>query len=88
MRALPPSILFCCTAEHSLCGVTVCRYSNLELARLHGVTSFPTVKHFPIELKEDGADDKYNTALAVQGGELYKGPLQGGPLTVKVRLQC
>ena len=62
-------------------------YANHDLAKKHGVHAYPTVKHFPRQLKEHDAGKKYNMALARQGGELYTGPLQGGPLTVKVASQ-
>ena len=35
------------------------------------------------ELKEEDAEDHYNTALAVKGGELYH-----GGMTVKVLIIC
>ena len=28
-------------------------YRNMELARTHGIRSFPTIKYFPKELKDD-----------------------------------
>ena len=59
-------------------------YANHDLAKAHEVHSFPAVKYFPKQLKQRNADDKWDVDRAKQGGEVYNGPLQGGPLTVKV----
>lgn len=58
-------------------------YANHDLAKAHEVHSFPAVKYFPKQLKQRNADDKWDVDRAKQGGEVYNGPLQGGPLTVK-----